>query len=153
MITSRQFLCSAVLCSLILISQPASADNMMMARTSQTFPEAMAELQEQIRAVGYTVSRVQRVDIGLTKSGYKTDKYRVVFYGKPEEIRKLTQRYPDLTAYLPLKISIFAEGSDTILVTSNPQHLLKAGDKDLVKVINRWEKDLVAILHKMRSVN
>lgn len=142
-----------VLNSLIFFSLVAQADNMMMARTIQTFPEAMSELQEQIRLKGYVVSRVQRVDIGLTESGYKTDKYRVVFYGKPDETRKLTQRYPELTAYLPLKISIFAEDQDTILVTANPQHLSKAGDKQLARAINQWEKDLVDIFRKMREIN
>lgn len=139
--------------SLMFFSLAVQADNMMMARTTQTFPEAMAELQNQIRSKGYVVSRVQRVDIGLTKSGYKTDKYRVVFYGKPDEIRKLSQRYPELTAYLPLKISIFAEDRDTILVTANPQHLSKAGDKGLARAINQWEKDLVDIFREMREAN
>jgi len=142
-----------VLKSLMFFSLAAQADNMMMARTTQTFPEAMSELQEQIRLKGYVVSRVQRVDIGLTQSGYKTDKYRVVFYGKPDETRKLCQRYPELTAYLPLKISIFAEERDTILVTANPQHLSKAGDRELARAIDQWEKDLVDIFRNMREVN
>ena len=110
-------------------------------------------IQEQIRARGYVVSRVQRVDIGLTSSGYKTDKYRVVFYGKPDEIRKLSEQYPELTAYLPLKISIFAEDKDSILVTANPQHLSKMGDADLHKAIDRWERDMVDIFRKMRESN
>lgn len=93
---------------------------------------------------------MQRVDIGLTKSGYKTDKYRVVFFGKPAEIRDLTTHYPDLLAFLPLKISIFAEGDDSIVVTANPQHLKRAGDARLGKVINRWERDISQILAKMR---
>lgn len=138
---------------LLLPGLPAQAANMIMARTTQTFPEAMAELQNVIKAKGYVISRVQRVDIGLTKSGYETDKYRVVFYGKPEEIRKLTQRYPELTAYLPLKISIFAEGEDTILVTANPRHLKKAGDAELGKLIDRWERDLMEMFQKMRQTN
>lgn len=138
---------------LLMFGHIALADNMMMARTTQTFPEAMSELQELILAKGYVVSRVQRVDIGLTTSGYKTDKYRVVFYGKPEEIRQLSQHYPELTPYLPLKISIFAEDKDTILVTANPQHLNKGGNDELAKVINRWEADLVEIFRKMRESN
>ncbi len=152
--TSLRKLISAVLfVGSLAAAHLAHADNMMMVRTTQTFPEAMAELQNQIRAQGYVVSRVQRVDIGLTKSGYKTDKYRVVFYGKPEEIRKLSRRYPELTAYLPLKISIFAEDRDTILVTANPQHLKKAGDAELGWIINGWEKDLVAIFRHMGELN
>lgn len=147
------FLAATIVSSLIATAPTVRADNMLMVRTTQTFPEAMAELQNLIRARGYVVSRVQRVDIGLTKSGYKTDKYRVVFYGKPDEIRKLSRRYPELTAYLPLKISIFAEDKDTILVTANPQHLKKAGDAELAKAIDAWERDLVIIFRQMRESN
>ncbi len=136
---------------LIFFNQSIQADNMIIARTSQTFPEAMAELQGLIKTKGYVLSRVQRVDIGLTSSGYKTDKYRVVFYGKPSENRKLSQRYPELTAYLPLKIAIFAEDQDTILVTANPQHLSKSGDNELARVINQWEADLIDIFQQMRE--
>jgi len=135
----------------MFILPTAQADLMMMARAPQGFPEAMSKLQEQILDKGYVVSRVQRVDIGLTKSGYKTDKYRVVFFGKPDEIRQLTARYPDLQAFLPLKISIFAEGADTILVAANPRHLSRAGDQQLAKVIARWEQDIGAIFTKMRQ--
>jgi len=138
---------------LMFFTQLAQADNMIMVRTTQTFPEAMAELQNLIKAKGYVVSRVQRVDIGLTKSGYKTDRYRVVFYGKPEEIRQLSRRYPELTAYLPLKISIFAEERDTILVAANPQHMGRAGDKTLARAIDQWEKDLVDMFSKLREGN
>lgn len=150
---TKRLLMLTVLNGLIFFNQAAQADNMMMVRTTQTFPEAMSELQDLIRSKGYVISRVQRVDIGLTKSGYKTDRYRVVFYGKPDEIRKLTQRYPELTAYLPLKISIFAEDNDTILVTANPQHLSKAGDRELTRAIEQWEKDLVDIFRQMREAD
>lgn len=142
---------ATVLVMLLVLPVLARADLMLMVRTHQTFPEAMSKLQEVIKGAGYTISRVQRVDIGLTKSGYKTDKYRVVFFGRPDEIRQLTSRYPDLMAFLPLKVSIFAEGNDTILVTANPQHLKRAGDARLQEVINRWERDLGRIFASMRE--
>lgn len=59
---------------------------------------------------------MQRIDIGLTGMGYKTDKYRVVFVGKPEEIKYLVGRYPVLAAYMPPKISVFAEKDETVLI-------------------------------------
>lgn len=151
--TSGKLFMAWLLAALLGVSLNVRADNMMMIRTSQSFPEAMAELQAQIKSQGYVVSRVQRVDIGLTKSGYKTDKYRVVFYGKPEEVRMLSRQYPQLTAYLPLKISIFAEERDTILVTANPQHLRKLGDEKLGAIIDGWEKDLVTIFRNIHNSN
>ena len=89
---------------LILLAPAYSTDRLLMARTEQAFPEAMLKLQETIKKHGYTVSRVQRVDIGLTQFGYETDKYRVVFFGKAEEIRHMSSEYPQLIPYLPLKI-------------------------------------------------
>lgn len=129
----------------------ANADEMMMARVPQDFPEAMLKLQELIAKQGYTVSRVQRIDIGLTKSGYKTDKYRVVFYGKPEEISSISERFPELIPYLPLKIAIFAEARDTMLVAANPVFLSPRATEDLKQQLFAWEKDLQQILAEMKK--
>lgn len=136
---------------LLLQLTPAAAEDMVMARSTLSFPEAMLALQESIRDHGYTVSRVQRVDIGLTGMGYKTDKYRLVFAGKLEEIRKLTASAPQLIAYLPPKISIFAEGDQTILVTAHPKLYAEiAGDAVDPVIFDRWANDLHSIFHDVR---
>ena len=140
-----------LLCSLLQLPSFAHAEEIIMTRSMLAFPEAMLALQESIRAHGYTVSRVQRIDIGLTGMGYKTDKYRVVFAGKLEEIRELTDKAPELTAYLPPKISIFAEGEQTVLVTLNPQLYAEiAGDAIDPIIFTHWESDLRSIF---RDVN
>jgi len=140
-----------LLCSLLQLPSFAQAEEIIMTRSVLAFPEAMLALQESIRAHGYTVSRVQRIDIGLTGMGYKTDKYRVVFAGKLEEIRQLTDKAPELTAYLPPKISIFAEGEQTVLVTLNPQLYAEiAGDAVDPIIFTHWESDLRSIF---RDVN
>jgi len=140
-----------LLCSLLQLPSLAHAEEIIMTRSVLAFPEAMLALQESIRAHGYTVSRVQRIDIGLTGMGYKTDKYRVVFAGKLEEIRQLTDKAPELTAYLPPKISIFAEGDQTVLVTLNPQLYAEiAGDAIDPIIFTHWESDLRSIF---RDVN
>ena len=140
-----------LLCSLLQLPSFAHAEEIIMTRSVLAFPKAMLALQESIRAHGYTVSRVQRIDIGLTGMGYKTDKYRVVFAGKLEEIRQLTDKAPELTAYLPPKISIFAEGEQTVLVTLNPQLYAEiAGDAVDPIIFTHWESDLRSIF---RDVN
>jgi uncharacterized protein (DUF302 family) len=119
-----------------------------MIRSVLPFPEAMLALQESIAAHGYTVSRVQRIDVGLTGMGYKTDKYRIVFAGKIDEIRQLTAKSPELTPYLPPKVSIFAEGEQTILVTINPRIYAEiAGDAIDPVIFDRWESDLRSIFY------
>jgi len=128
--------------TLIISSFNCNASDLVMMRVKQSFPETMVNLQSAIKKTGYTISRVQRVDIGLTKSGFKTDKYRVVFYGKAGEVAKLTKKSPDIAAFLPLKISIFAEGNETILVSKNPvimQNYFKEIPKSQFK---DWADDL-----------
>ncbi len=137
---------------LALFSVQAQAEDLLMVRSAQSFPETMLLLQQTIADKGYTLSRVQRVDVGLTKMGYKTDKYRVVFLGKPEEIRQLKDAYPQLIPYLPLKISIFAEGEQTLLSTVNPEFLRKFyPQQELQPVFQRWARDLHDILEAVRS--
>lgn len=136
----------------LAIMAPGYAGNrLLMARTTQNFPEAMLRLQEILKQHGYTVSRVQRVDIGLTTFGYQTDKYRVVFFGKPEEVRRMVDEYPQLVPYLPLKIAIFAEGEDTLLVASSPRQLLESDQPELNRVLETWADDLHKILEQMRG--
>jgi len=147
----RQF--GVILFAMILLQLPrlAVAEDMIITRSVLAFPEAMLALQESITAHGYTVSRVQRIDIGLTGMGYETDKYRVVFAGKIDEIRELTDKSPQLTPYLPPKISIFAEGDQTVLVTINPKlYAAIAGDAVDPVFFDRWESDLRSIF---RDVN
>ncbi|HHO68252.1 MAG TPA: DUF302 domain-containing protein [Gammaproteobacteria bacterium] len=139
----------------LLLSLPVHAADLFMVRSELSFPEAMAVLQEAIRAQGYQVSRVQRVDIGLTKSGYKTDKYRVVFFGKKDEIEHIADKHIDLIPYVPIKIAIFAEQDNTILLSSSFSHLRPyyRDDDELLAEFDRWEKDLQAILKAVQDAD
>jgi uncharacterized protein (DUF302 family) len=134
------------------LSSPTAADELFMVRSSHAFPETMSALQEVITRHGYTVSRVQRVDIGLTDSGFKTDMYRLVFFAKPDELRDLSQRYPHLIPYLPWPVTIFAEGEETLLVTANPAELhALAHNDELKQLFRRWSKEFHAILEEVRK--
>ncbi|MCW9023987.1 MAG: DUF302 domain-containing protein [Gammaproteobacteria bacterium] len=134
-------------------SSIVQADTLLMARTTQDFPEAMLKLQETIKNKGYVVSRVQRIDIGLTSSGYKTDKYRLVFFGKPQQIKELSDQYPHLIPYLPFNISIFAEGEETLLVMVSPTTLKENAYPELDKMLETLERDVKEIFAIMRQDN
>ena len=137
-----------------LCSQAVVTGEMIMVRSSEAFPETMSTLQQAISDRGYSLSRVQRVDIGLTAKGYATDKYRVVFFGKGEQIKQLAADYPQLIPYLPLKIAIYAEGDDTILISANPASFNDMFDIPQLKpVFNQWQRDIIDILNSMQSVN
>ena len=140
-----------IILALTLLAQASHAEHLFMARVKMSFPEAMLKLQETIKEHGYTISRVQRVDIGLTKSGYMTDKYRVVFYGKADENQKLLEQFPVLQAYFPLKIAIYAEDKDTLITAYDPLYLFGDSDPALRKKAQQWETDITAIFKTMRE--
>jgi len=135
--------------SLSVVATPFAAviaSDLIMARSHERFPEAMLTLQTSIKEHGYTVARVQRIDIGLTGMGFKTDKYRVVFVGKKDEIQYLTKKYPDLTPYMPPKVSIFAEDDDTVIVTVNPAvYKEMIDDEEDRRIFDRWENDVYSV--------
>lgn len=134
-----------------LISSAVSAQDIYMVRAQQSFPEAMTTLQQAIKAKGYTLTRVQRVDIGLTAAGYQTDKYRLVFFGKLNEVRDLSARYHSLIPYIPLKIAMFAEGEETLLLASSFRYLKDYfAEPALSEYFDRWESDIADILETVR---
>ena len=137
---------------LLLLALPAAADELIMVRVDRPFPEAMNDLQKAIKDHGYTVARVQRVDVGLTSKGYKTAEYRVVFFGKIAEVRALGNRYPELLPYLPLKVTLFAEGDSSLAVTNSPTLLSTYFREPALQVqFVRWERDVRSILAQMNS--
>lgn len=137
----------------MLLASPAlAAQDLFMVRSQLSFPEAMLVLQQSIGESGYRISRVQRVDIGLTKSGYKTDKYRVVFFGDLDELHAVSDQHPELIPYLPLKISIFAENDETLLLSSSFKHLRPFySSPDLQLQFDRWEAAIREILERVRA--
>jgi uncharacterized protein (DUF302 family) len=137
---------------LVLSSVILAEDELLMVRSAQSFPEAMTALQEAIQDHGYTISRVQRVDIGLTAMGYQTDKYRVVFFGKLQQQKMLIRKHPEMIPYLPLNIAIFAEGEETLLATSNPVLMAEFfPDKELEKYFYRCASDMRSILNQVQE--
>lgn len=153
----RRFLSSAFVTLFVTMfgALPVYADHqekLIMGRSVEAFPETMSALQAEIKNAGYTISIVQRVDIGLTGMGFKTDKYRVVFFGKPEEIKTLPKKYPLLTPYLPLSIAIFAEEQETVLIAMSPlyiDHSYSKAHPELTAIFKRWQKDIQAIIERV----
>ncbi|MEO1767497.1 DUF302 domain-containing protein [Thiobacter aerophilum] len=136
----------------LALSVSAWADQLLIVRSAQNFEEAMATLQTAIAARGYKVAKVQRVDVGLEMKGYKTDRYRVVFYGRPGEVERLAAAHPELIPYLPLNVAIFAEEGQTLLTAARPTVLKEFFPQpDLAPVFERWEKDLVDIFDEVRA--
>lgn len=148
----RNRLLSTLVLLLAAVIPPAQAQDLFMVRSRLPFAETMLMLQEAVSDQGYKLSRVQRVDVGLTNMGYETDKYRVVFFGKPDQVRRLSETHPELIPYLPLKIAIFAEETDTLLVAANPRRLAEFyDDEELRGVFAQWADDMQVMMDKLQN--
>lgn len=136
----------------LVFALPATAGDLLMARVDKLFPEAMAQLQSAISSRGYTITRLQEVNENLERRDFKSDMYRVVYFGKHEEVSKAAARQPGLIPFLPLNVTIFAEGEQTIMVASHPSLLQTYFPDPVLKTLfARWEKDVVAIMDEVRE--
>ena len=138
---------------LVFFITSSYAEELLMVRTKQNFPEAMLKLQETIRDHNYIISRIQRIDIGLTKSGYETDKYRIVFFADKNEISTISENYPHLIPHIPWKIAIFAEQQDTLLVTADPMQFSDKQHPNADKYLIKWKRDIKKIFNILRESN
>ena len=144
-----QMITAILLC---IASLPILAENIFTVRSAMNFEQSMTAVKASIEAHGYSVAHVQRCDGGLHKFDYATDPYRVIFFGKFDEVRQLSSRYPTLIPFLPLKMAVFAEGDETIISVINLAALAQFyDDSDLRIQFKRWENDLRSILSDMQK--
>lgn len=86
---------------------------------------------------------MQACEGGVEKFGYKSDFYRVVFFGKLEKVRRITEKYPDMIPFVPLKIAIFAENDEIVLVSLDPMTLSAHAIRPELQVqLQRWRGDM-----------
>jgi uncharacterized protein (DUF302 family) len=143
--------CVMLLCNL-LISVQVHAGTLLMARSTEQAEVSMSVLQDALKGYDYTIAHVQKCDGGMEEFDYKTDYYRVVFFGKIEEVRPIIDKHPEMAAYLPLKITVFAENKESVVVTVDPLQLSAFfNDAELNIQFVRWHNDLRAILDEVRN--
>jgi len=143
--------CAILLCSLVM-GVHAGTGTLLMARSAEQAEVSMAVLQDALKSYGYTVAHVQKCDGGMEEFDYKTDYYRVVFFGKIGEVRPIIDKHPEMAAYLPLKITVFAENKESVLVALDPLQLSAFfNDAELSIQFARWHNDLRAILAEVRN--
>lgn len=134
-----------------LLAAPAVADNLMMGRVALSAEIVMAYAEESIESHGYRIAHRQTCDSGLGDVGYRTDFYQVVFFGKPEEVRRISADYPELVSHLPLKLAVIAERDETLLTTLNPEAMAPFFPDETVQIqLGRWHSDLVSIFDEVR---
>ena len=136
---------------LLLFPAWSSAENLLMARIPLDAEVVIEYVKTSVEEHGYTVAHIQLCDGGMTDFGYKSDLYRVVFFGKLAEVRMISDRFPELVSYLPLKIAVIAEKDEALLTVLNPKALAPYfADEDLQIQLGRWHSDLESILADVR---
>lgn len=149
----RKLLMALVLIGCVAPVQAIITGELIMLRSERPFEQSMESLLAAIRQQGYSIAGIRSVDRGLEESGYKSDKYRIVFFEKQDEIAALIKRYPEMLPYLPLKIVIYAEADETLLVTSDPAVFIDLyPDPRLRDMFRRWHDEVVNIMKQVQDV-
>lgn len=139
--------------SLALSGQVWAKDQLLTVRSDQAFATAIEQAQSALKEQGFKVAHVQKCDGGMTGMGYETDNYRVIFFGRLQEVRELTQKYPQLIPLFPFKLAVYAEGDDTIVSVVNPETMKEAlqADDALAQQLSDWSKEFAAVLEQVRD--
>jgi len=128
------------------------ANDLLMVRSQLVFGDAQSRLEDEINALGYFTANARRVDIDLISAGFSRGTYRSIAYGKPNEVKVLSEHYPELTPFLPLQIVIFGERNESLLVALSPLYLADLFPQpELVNIFEGWHKDLQIIMDNMRD--
>lgn len=148
----RQVLLASLLVLVALTPVSAKADEMLMARVAMPAEIVFAYLESSIEEHGYSIAHIQLCDGGMSDFGFKSDFYRVIFFGKIDEARMISEDYPELVSYIPLKIAVIAERDETLLTVLNPQALARFySDQRLQIQFGRWENDLRSIFQDVHD--
>ena len=140
---------------LLWVSLSAQAeDTLVMVRSAANAQRVMDVLKETLPEYGYQLAHVQRCDGGMAEFHYKSDFYRVAFFGKAEEVRRILKRHPEMSAYLPLKIAVIAENDQTVVASIDPRVLaaLFPQDAELKIQFDRWYNDIHSMLEELHHL-
>ena len=138
---------------LLFTALTVHADNMLMARIPLRAEVALEYVKASIEEHGYAIAHLQLCDGGMTDFGYESDVYRVIFFGKIDEVRRISEDHPELVSYLPLKIAVIAERDETLLVALDPEALARFyTDQGIQIQLGRWQNDVRSIFADVRGL-
>jgi uncharacterized protein (DUF302 family) len=112
------------------------------ANFNQTWYSLFAEVKKAKLKTAY----LQKCDFALKQRKYESDKYRILFFGEYEKMEYLSNKYPEIVPFLPLKAIVIEESKNQTLLLANPPNILlevvKGKDGDIIK---KWQKDMEII--------
>jgi uncharacterized protein (DUF302 family) len=147
--------CHSIVTGVVLLLSAClmSACNLSGAVISHNdFPDTMMRVQQELTQRGYQITRIQTLDQGLEKAGYEIDKYRILFFGNALDFDIIQERYPELTVFLPLSISVYEDDGE-IYLQSMPYSMMKkaSNDREYLAMVHRWQSDVDEAIHTAAS--
>lgn len=130
-----------------LVSTAAFAKEQFLTVERQgDYTPALDDLTIAIADHNYTLIKIQPIDEGLRHFGYKTENYKVVFFGNSKQVDQLVADHPEASVMLPLKIMLYQQGN--MIVASSPDMGMwkKVFGPDVIPVIEGWQQDVKKIL-------
>lgn len=140
---------------MMAVASPTPAqEKLLSVRTQQGFDATLEQVQDVLKQHGFSVAHIQKCDSGLQGMGYKTDNYKIVFFGRVDEVRAFSKQYPELVPLLPFKLAVYADGGDTVMSVLNPEAVVPLMDADpvLQQQLAAWGKDFRAVLADLQTV-
>jgi uncharacterized protein (DUF302 family) len=121
--------------------------------TDKTVSEVAAALQAAVQANHFGVMQVHNLKETMTKKGVEFARECLIFeVCQPQQAKKVLDRDMSVSTALPCRISIYEEGSKTILATLKPTTLLAMFNApQLAGVAQEVEETIVKIMKEAAS--
>jgi len=136
--------CSMSALYILMVTLFLSACNLTQVVVSKNdFPDTMMRVQQELNKKGYQVTRIQALDQGLAKAGYDIENYRIIFFGNSLDFDIVQQRYPELTVFLPLSVTVY-ENDGRVYIQSMPFSMAQKAtqDHEYLAMVARWKNDV-----------
>jgi uncharacterized protein (DUF302 family) len=140
-----------VLTLLLFSSFSLAIDSFNVVRVNTNFNNTWQALNDKVDEYNYKTAYLQRCDFALNERDYKSDKYRILFFGEYKKMEYLSRKYPAIVPYLPLKVVVMAEGDNTIIINNPLQILLPTLEDKDKEIINKWQQDLDKIFAEIKT--
>ena len=72
--------------------------------------------------------------------------------GKYQEVHELSEKFPEIVPFLPLKFLVFAENDETVFIALNPAMLAEYYSSPELKLqLMRWKNDIESVMNELRE--
>ncbi|MFC2049372.1 DUF302 domain-containing protein [Chlamydiota bacterium] len=121
--------------------------------TTKNVNEASTALQAAVKDNGFGVMQVHNLKETMEKKGVEFHRECLIFeICQPQQAKKVLEQNMSISTALPCRISIYEEGSKTILATLRPTALLAMfNENQLEELAQDIENTIIRIMKKAAS--